>query len=140
MPHEGHGHDDDFHPMEAKMDEICDGHGEMDADQKNYEASKKKLFLVSFVTVFFIIAQSIGGYLSGSIAIFTDTAHLASDMVGFSMSMIALKLSIRPTSETLTSGWARAEVVGPTISVVFLLDPFYQALAWEYEYQCQYQY
>ena len=89
--------DDDFQAMEdpkteGKIEEICDGHGEMDADVKNYEASKNKLFLVSFVTVFFIIAQSIGGYLSGSIAIFTDTFHLATDMIGFGISIFCLKL------------------------------------------------
>lgn len=53
----------------------------------------KKLVIVSFVSVFFITAQLIGGYLAGSIAIFTDSAHLASDMLGFGISMAALKLA-----------------------------------------------
>ena len=81
----------------------------------------RKLIFVAFVSVFFIAAQLTGGYLANSIAIFTDTAHLASDMVGFGMSMIALKLSIRPTSTKLTFGWHRAEVIGTLVSVCFLL-------------------
>ena len=53
----------------------------------------KKLYQVTFVSVFFITAQLIGGYLAGSIAIFADSAHLASDMLGFGISISALTLA-----------------------------------------------
>jgi len=62
-----------------------------------------------------------GGILANSIAIFTDTAHLASDMVGFMMSMVAMKMSMRPASQELTFGWHRAEIIGTMISIIFLL-------------------
>ena len=81
----------------------------------------RKLKIVSFVSIFFIAAQMTGGYLANSIAIFTDTAHLASDMIGFSMSMIALKISMRPASHELTFGWHRAEILGTLMSVSFLV-------------------
>lgn len=80
-----------------------------------------KLKLVSSVSIFFIIAQCIAGWLANSIAIFTDTAHLGSDMVGFMMSMVAMKMSMRPASKELTFGWHRAEIIGTMISIVFLL-------------------
>ena len=63
----------------------------------------------------------IGGYLANSIAIFTDTAHLASDMIGFAMSMVAMKMSMRPASRELTFGWHRAEIIGTMASIIFLL-------------------
>lgn len=87
----------------------------------NYEASMKKLKLVSFVSVFFIAAQLVGGYLANSIAIYTDTAHLASDMIGFAISMAALKITLRPASNEKTYGWHRAEIFGTLISIIFLL-------------------
>lgn len=59
---------------------------------KSNEAAMRKLVIVSFVSVFFITAQLIGGYMAGSIAIFTDSAHLASDMLGFAISMMALNM------------------------------------------------
>lgn len=80
-----------------------------------------KLKLVSFVSIFFIAAQLVGGYLANSIAIFTDTAHLTSDMVGFAMSMAALKLAMRSASKDLTFGWHRAEILGTLLSIIFLL-------------------
>lgn len=60
------------------------------------EANKKsmrKLLIVSFVSVFFIAVQITGGILSNSIAIFTDTAHLASDLVGFGISILSLTIA-----------------------------------------------
>ena len=65
----------------------------LEAQKKTNEAAMKKLCVVMFVSVFFITAQLIGGYLAGSIAIFTDSAHLASDMLGFGISILALTLA-----------------------------------------------
>jgi Co/Zn/Cd efflux system component len=53
----------------------------------------RKLAIVSCVSVFFIVAQLIGGYLAKSIAIFTDSAHLASDLIGFAISILSLKMA-----------------------------------------------
>jgi len=47
------------------------------------------------VGCFFVAAQAIGAYYAGSIAIFTDCAHLASDLIGFIMSIVALALTRR---------------------------------------------
>ena len=38
----------------------------------------------------FMIAEIIGGWISGSLAIMTDAAHLLSDMLGFAISTIAI--------------------------------------------------
>lgn len=76
------------------------------------------LYKVSAVSVFFIIAQLIGGYISGSIAIFADTAHLASDMMGFVIAMIGVKLAERESNTVMSYGYHRAELVGTLVSVV----------------------
>jgi zinc transporter 2 len=106
-------HDDDFKKVETQK-------VEEDSDLKSYNQAFRKLKIVTFVSVFFIVAQCIGGYLANSIAIFTDSAHLASDLIGFGMSMIALRMSMRPASKELTFGWHRAEIIGTMISVIFL--------------------
>ena len=114
--------DDDFKKVANTPEHKFDHHhGDVDKDMQNYLVSMKKLKLVSFVSLFFIVAQLIGGYLANSIAIFTDTAHLASDVIGFSMSMAALKMTLRPASKDLTFGWHRAEIIGTMASVIFLL-------------------
>lgn len=80
----------------------------------------KKLITVSCVSVFFIAAQTAGGILSGSIAIFTDTAHLLSDLVGFAISMGSLIVAQRSATKELSFGFHRAEVLGTLVSIIFL--------------------
>merc|ERR1712160_16649 len=82
------------------------------------EAYMRKLYQVSGVSVFFIIAQLIGGYISGSIAIFADTAHLASDMMGFVIAMAGIKLGEKKASSHMSFGYHRAELVGTLVSVI----------------------
>lgn len=88
--------------------------------EKSNKEAMKKLFIACFVSFFFIIIQVIGGYLAKSIAIFTDSAHLASDMIGFAISMLSLKCSARPADRELSYGWHRSEIVGTIVSIIFI--------------------
>jgi hypothetical protein len=65
----------------------------MENNRKQNKAAMKKLILVTCVSCLFIGAEIYGGYASGSIAIFTDAAHLSADILGFGFSIIALKIS-----------------------------------------------
>ena len=69
------------------------------------------------MSIFFIAAELVGGWLANSIAIFADSAHLASDMIGFGISIVALRLAQKSSDDGLTYGWHRAEIVGTLISV-----------------------
>jgi len=71
--------------------------------------------------VVFIALELYGGYLAGSIAVFADSAHLGSDILGFAISMIALKLAQKSKSDSLSFGWHRAEIIGTLISVCTML-------------------
>ena len=93
----------------------------LEKEALTYEKAYKKLVIVMIVSTVFITCMLIGGIMANSIAIFTDTAHLATDMLGFVMSMYALKVSLRPASKELTFGWHRAEIIGTLSSVMFLL-------------------
>lgn len=42
-------------------------------------------------------------------------------MIGFMISMVAMKMSMRPASQKLTFGYYRAEVIGTMASIIFLL-------------------
>lgn len=80
-----------------------------------------KLKKVLFIGIFFIILQGTGAYFAGSIALAADCAHLATDLLGFGMSMIALYLTKRPESLVYTWGWHRSEIIGTICSIMFLL-------------------
>jgi len=61
--------------------------------QESNRKALRKLMIVSSVSVIFIGVQITGGIMANSIAIFTDSAHLASDLIGFAISIISLQLA-----------------------------------------------
>jgi len=90
---------------------------ELKNQEKQNKAAFKKLILASCVSFVFIALELYGGYLAGSIAVFADSAHLGSDILGFMISMVALKVAQKSKSEALSYGWHRAEIIGTLISV-----------------------
>ena len=66
---------------------------QMEIVKKETAAAMKKLIIVTSISVVFIGLQLYGGYASGSIAVYTDAAHMSADIIGFAISMMALKLS-----------------------------------------------
>merc|ERR1719271_875429 len=65
----------------------------------------------------FMLVEIILGYLSGSIAIVTDAAHMLSDVSGFFISLVALRLSRRQADENYSYGYHQVEVLGALVSV-----------------------
>ena len=55
--------------------------------------------------------------MAGSVAILTDSAHLASDLIGFAISIVALNIAQKKSDKTLSFGWHRAEVIGSIVSL-----------------------
>ena len=59
----------------------------------NYKTVKGKLVFICVLCFTFIIIESIGAFISKSIAILTDAIHLFSDLFGFMLSLLAVYLS-----------------------------------------------
>ncbi|KAK4884154.1 hypothetical protein RN001_000425 [Aquatica leii] len=78
----------------------------------------KKLVSVSLLCFFFMVAELIGGYLAGSLAVMTDAAHLFSDLIGFFVSLISIWIGKKSPTRTMTFGYHRAEVLGAFLSVL----------------------
>ena len=57
-----------------------------------------KLLLVTGVSFTFMIAEIIGGYISGSFAIMMDAAHMLSDVTGFLISYFAIYMGRKPAN------------------------------------------
>jgi len=67
-----------------------------------------------------MIIEVIGGYISNSIAIMTDAAHMFSDVAGFGISIIAIRYGLRTPNAKHTYGYHRAEVLGALASIVII--------------------
>lgn len=88
--------------------------------KKAKDGAVRRLRIAGVVCLFFMILEFVGGYLSNSLAIVTDAAHLLSDFAGFMISLFALWMATKPATTTLSFGWHRAEVMGAVVSVLFI--------------------
>lgn len=101
--------------------------------RKANETAKAQLYMASGVSLFFIIAQLVGGYMAGSIAILTDSAHLASDLIGFALSLIALNIAQKKSDHKHSYGYHRAEIIGSIVSLssIWVMTIFLCGMAFE---------
>lgn len=84
------------------------------------EQALRKLSVVSVMCITFMMIEFFGGYISGSMAIMTDAAHLLSDFSGFLISMVSVWLGTKEANRRLSFGYHRAEVIGALSSVVLI--------------------
>mmetsp|Transcript_11640 Transcript_11640/g.21069 ORF Transcript_11640/g.21069 Transcript_11640/m.21069 type:complete len:367 (+) Transcript_11640:124-1224(+) len=95
--------------------------GEIDGyETASAKSEKVKLIVASFLCLAFMIIEMIGGYYAGSLAIMTDAAHLMSDLGGFVLSLVAISVGELPGDHSMSYGYARAEVIGALVSVMFI--------------------
>lgn len=81
------------------------------------KSSIQKRFIYSIVlTSLILVAEVIGGLLSGSLALLSDAAHVFMDIFALVLSFVALKLAIRPPDDQHSFGWHRLEVVAALIN------------------------
>jgi cobalt-zinc-cadmium efflux system protein len=78
---------------------------------KEQSKSKKTLWITLGLTLFFTIVEIIGGLLSNSLALLSDSAHMISDVLALGLSMIAIYLATRPPNARFTFGYLRFEIV-----------------------------
>jgi zinc transporter 2 len=67
-----------------------------------------------------MIMEAVCGYISGSIAVLADAAHMFSDVAGFMISFFSIYISSRKMTLSRNFGYHRAEVLGALLSVFFI--------------------
>lgn len=60
----------------------------------------------------------VGGFVSNSLAIATDAAHLLTDFASFMISLFSIWMAARKPTRIFLFGWHRAEVIGALVSVL----------------------
>lgn len=93
--------------------------------------SKRALKLAVGLTSTFMVAEVVGGLISGSLALLADAAHMLSDSASLFIALGAIWLAERPATLRRSFGYQRAEILaalfnGVTLVVVSLWI-FYEA-------------
>ena len=68
-----------------------------------------------------LVAEMVGAFLSGSLALLADAGHVLTDVAGLSLALFAAVLSARPATPERTWGYQRAEVLAAAAQASVLL-------------------
>jgi cobalt-zinc-cadmium efflux system protein len=83
--------------------------------------SLRRLAISLGLTAAVMIAEAVGGVLSGSLALLSDAAHMLTDAGALGLALVAAYLATRPADDKRTFGYRRAEVLAAQINVGALL-------------------
>ena len=79
-------------------------------------------FILSMIlTAVILIAEIVGGYWTGSLALLSDAAHVFSDILALGLSYLALRLSALPPNNRHSYGYHRMEVLAALVNGVSLV-------------------
>jgi cobalt-zinc-cadmium efflux system protein len=67
-----------------------------------------------------MVIELVGGWLSNSLALVSDAAHMLTDVGAMLLSLFALWFSKRPSTPTMSFGYHRAEILGALLSVMLI--------------------
>ncbi|MGF1508947.1 MAG: cation diffusion facilitator family transporter [Myxococcota bacterium] len=73
--------------------------------------NESRTFWAAVLTAAFMLAEAAGGWLSGSLALLADAAHMMTDSVSLGLAWYAFRLSRRPPTERHTFGYDRLQVL-----------------------------
>jgi cobalt-zinc-cadmium efflux system protein len=80
-----------------------------------------RLRLVLLISLVILVAEVVGGLLSGSLALLADAGHMLTDVAGIALALVAIALAQRPPTLTRTWGLARAEVLAAGVNALVLM-------------------
>jgi cobalt-zinc-cadmium efflux system protein len=119
--HAGHGHEHDGHDH---------GHGGH-SHAPTVTAGNERVVLIGFALTFsFMIAEVIGGLLSGSLALIADAGHMLTDAFALALAWAGFRFGRRPSDRKRTFGYMRLEVLAGFVNAVSLFA-LVAWIAWE---------
>jgi len=93
----------------------------MSSDHIHHYFKEKKLIIVMVLNFIITLVELVGGLLSGSLSLLSDSLHNFSDGISVILSFIALKLSKRENTLRNTFGYKRAEILAALFNSSFLI-------------------
>ena len=118
--HDDQGHDDHGHDDHSGHDHHGHDHSGHDHAAELRGASKRSLAFSLALISSYMVAEIVGGILSGSLALLADAGHMATDALAIVMALTAMWLGERAASATRTFGYYRTEILAALANVVGL--------------------
>ncbi len=95
--------------------------GHADPARRPAPDSQRRLWSILVLTLVFMTVEAVGGVVSGSLALLADAGHMLSDATALLLSLFALWLAGRQTSQRHTYGFRRAEFLAAFVNAMGLV-------------------
>lgn len=82
---------------------------------------KNRLVVVLFMTAAYLVAEVIGGLLTGSLALLADAGHMLTDVAGIGLALLAIQFGERPATPEHSYGYYRLEILAAVANSVVLI-------------------
>lgn len=86
-------------------------HTHADGHDHTHGASEARLGIATFLTGFYMLAEFVGGLLSGSLALLADAGHMGIDFASLALAFAAMRIARRPANAVWTYGYDRFQVL-----------------------------
>jgi cobalt-zinc-cadmium efflux system protein len=84
------------------------------------EANAGALTKALALTGTFLVAEVVGGILTGSLALLSDAAHMMTDTAGLAIALAAVRIGARPADNRRTFGYKRFEILAAAFNALLL--------------------
>jgi cobalt-zinc-cadmium efflux system protein len=79
------------------------------------------LWIALGINVGMLVAEAVGGVLTGSLAVLADAGHLLSDVGSIGLALFAVALATRPAAGRMTFGYQRSEILAALVNGLLLV-------------------
>ena len=87
-----------------------------------HQSSDTRSLTAAFVVIaVFMVVEAIGGFLSGSLALLADAAHMMTDALALALAASAQWLASRPADQRLHFGYRRTQVLAAFVNGIALV-------------------
>ena len=83
-------------------------------------ANSRMLGWALALTSTFLVAELIGAYVFGSLALLSDAAHMFTDAAALAIALAAVKIGQRPPDDARTFGYRRFEILAAAFNALLL--------------------
>ena len=81
----------------------------------------RRLTIVLALTGSYLVAEVVGGLVTGSLALLADAGHMLTDVGGLALALVAIKLATRAPTPARTYGFYRIEILAALVNAVVLV-------------------
>jgi cobalt-zinc-cadmium efflux system protein len=83
--------------------------------------NRRRLSIVLVLTAVYMLAEAVGGWMTGSLALLADAGHMLADVAALALALIAIWFGSRPATPSKTFGYYRLEILAALINGVALV-------------------